>query len=102
MTAADTISEWANVGYKEAKAINYIPGKATSIMLLGVAELFRKHISNAEKYLRESLEMFEKTQNDFGIGWCNVWLGQALYNQDNFEEALACQKKSISIFGKNR
>ena len=95
MTAADTISAWANLAYKESETINYIKGKATSTMLLGVAETFRKHFSNAEKYLLQALGMFETIQSDFGMGWCNVWLGQALYNQDKFDEALDYQKKSV-------
>ena len=101
MTAADTISAWANLAYKEADAINYIPGKATSIMLLGVAEIFRKHFNNGENYLRQALGMFEALRSNFGIGWCNVWLGQALYSQDKFDEALECQKKSIVFFEKS-
>ncbi|HEY5407403.1 MAG TPA: histidine kinase [Ginsengibacter sp.] len=100
MTAADTISRWANLAYKEADAINYTPGKATSLMLLGVAEIFRKHFSNAEKYLRQALGMFEISQSDFGRGWCSVWLGQSLYSQDKFEEALHYDKISVSFFEK--
>ncbi|HEX3166051.1 MAG TPA: histidine kinase [Chitinophagaceae bacterium] len=100
MTAADTISAWANLAYKEADTINYIPGKATSIMLLGVAEIFRKHFDNGEKYLRQALGIFERLQSDFGMGWCYVWLGQSLYSQNKFDEALDCQKKSIFFFEK--
>lgn len=100
MTAADTISGWANLAYKEANAINYTSGKATSIMLLGVAEIFRMHFLNAEKYLRQALEIFEKIHSAFGMGWCNVWLGQSLYSQDNFDAALSCDKKSNSYFQK--
>jgi tetratricopeptide (TPR) repeat protein len=69
-------------------------------MLLGVADIFRKNFRSAEKYLRESLGMYEALQSDFGLGWCYVWLGQSLYSQDNFEEALACQKKSIFFLEK--
>lgn len=94
VTSADIISYWANPAYKEAVAINYTSGEATSMMLLGVAEIFRKHFRNAEIYLRQALGMFEALQSDFGMGWCNVWLGQSLYSQDNFDEALTCDKRS--------
>src|SRR5664279_2263240 len=89
------IADWANPAYRESVAINYNEGKAKSLMLLGIVEIFRKNFVRAEKYLRESLGMYESLQSEFGLGWCNVWLGQALYSQDQFDEALACQKKSV-------
>jgi tetratricopeptide (TPR) repeat protein len=94
-TSPGIISGWANPALKEAVNIHYSSGIATSMMLLGVAEIFRKNPTGAEKYLRESLGMFEALHSDFGLGWCYVWLGQALYVQYQFEEALACQRKSI-------
>jgi sensor histidine kinase YesM len=99
-TTADNISTWANLALKEAISTNYNPGIATSTMLLGVADIFRCDFFRAEKYLRKALSMYDSLHNDFGLGWCNVWLGQSLYGQDNFEEALASQKKSISYLEK--
>ena len=95
MTAADTITKWASLAYDEAQRIGYTKGSATSLMLLGVAENFRKHSLSAERYLRQSLSIFEALQDNYGMGWANVWLGQAQYAQDNFEEALVSDKKSI-------
>ena len=40
---SDTISGWASLAYKESVTINYTPGIATSTMLLGVAEIYRKN-----------------------------------------------------------
>ena len=94
-TSAGIISGWANLALKEAVNIHYSSGIATSLMLLGAAEIFRKNFIGAEKYLRESLGMYEALRSDFGLGWCYVWLGQALYSQNQFDEALACQRKSI-------
>src|SRR5258705_13408708 len=54
---ADTLSGFANLAYKEAVAIHYTPGIATSIMLIGVAESYRKNLRTAEKYLRQALSM---------------------------------------------
>jgi tetratricopeptide (TPR) repeat protein len=98
--SSDTISGWANLAYKEAVTINYTAGIATSVMLFGVAEIYRKNFRTAEKYLRQALNMFETIHNDFGLGWGNVWLAQTLYSQNNFEESIACYKKSISILQK--
>ncbi len=95
LTAGDTISGLANLAYKEATAINYSSGKATSTMLLGVAEIFKQHFNIAEKYLRQALSMFETLKSDYGLGWCNVWLGQSLYSQNKFEEGLTYDKTSV-------
>ena len=97
----DTISNWANLAYKEAVTLNYTPGIAASTMLLGVAEIYRKNFRSAEKYLRKALSMFETIHNDFGLGWCNVWLAQALHSQINFRESLTCYKKSIPFLEKS-
>ena len=92
LTAGDTISGLANLAYKEATAINYASGEATSTMLLGVAEIFKQHFNIAEKYLRQALSIFEMLKSDYGLGWCNVWLGQSLYSQNKFEEGLMYDK----------
>jgi len=97
---SDTISGWANLAYKESVTINYTPGIATSTMLLGVAEIYRKNFRLAEKYLRQAQGIFETIRSDFGLGWCNVWLGQNLYFQNNFDESLSCFYKSISFLDK--
>jgi tetratricopeptide (TPR) repeat protein len=94
-TSAGIISSWASLALKEAVSIHYNSGIAKATMLLGAADIFGKNFIGAEKYLRESLGMYEALHSDFGLGWCYVWLGQAFYSQDRFEEALACQKKSI-------
>jgi tetratricopeptide (TPR) repeat protein len=91
----DTISNLANLALKEATTLKYEPGIAGATMLLGVAEIYRKNFRSSEKYLRKALSMFEAIDNDFSVGWCYVWLAQALHSQINFGEALSCYKKSI-------
>jgi tetratricopeptide (TPR) repeat protein len=71
----------------ESSKTNNIQGLATSIMHLGVAEIFRKNFLSAEKYLRQALTMFENIQSEVGLGWCNLWLGQNLYSQNRYEES---------------
>src|SRR6185503_3181017 len=51
----DTISGWANIAYKESMTINYTAGIATSIMLFGEADIYRKNFRIAERYLRQAL-----------------------------------------------
>lgn len=96
----DSISNWASVANKEALSLNYTQGIATSIMLLGVAEIYKRNFLTAEKYLRQALSIFETTQGDFGQGWSNVWLGQSLYSQNNFTECIACFKRAVPFLDK--
>jgi tetratricopeptide (TPR) repeat protein len=99
-TAASTISGWASLALKEAVSIHYNSGIAKATMLMGVADIFGKNLIRGEKYLREALGMYEALHSDYGMGWCYVWLGHAFYQQDRFEEALACQRKSLFYFEK--
>ena len=96
----DSISCWALPAYEEALKINYASGMAKSAMHLGVAENYRKNFLTAEKYLRQSLAMFENIHNERECGWCNLWLGQTLYGQNNFKDAMVCYLKSIPILEK--
>ncbi len=96
----DSISNWASLASKEAISLNYTPGIAASLMLLGVADIYRKNFGTAEKYLRKSLSLFEAIHSDFGQGWCNVWLGQSLFSQNNFTECMACLKRAVPFLDK--
>ena len=96
----DSISGWANIANKEAESINYTQGEATSLMMIGVAEIYKRNFSTAEKYLRKALGIFETLQSVFGLGWVNVWLGQSLYSQNNFTECLACLQTAIPFLEK--
>jgi tetratricopeptide (TPR) repeat protein len=96
----DSIDKWAGIANKESVKINYVQGIATSIMLFGVSEIYRKKFGKAEKYFRQALNMFETLHSDFGLGWCNVWLGQSLYSQTDFTECLACLRKAAPFLNK--
>ena len=97
---SDSISRWAIPANKESQEMNYTMGLATSLMHLGVADIFRKNLLTAEKYLRDALQLFEKLGNDKGIGWTNVWLGQDLFHQNEFKESISCYRKSLPYFDK--
>ena len=97
---SDSISRWAIPAYKESREMNYTIGLATSLMNLGVADIYRKNFLTAEKYLREALRIFEKLHNDKGIGWTNVWLGQNLFYQNEFKESINYYRKALPYFDK--
>ena len=97
---SDSVSKWVTLANREAVKSNYTLGIANSILVMGVEEVHKFNYLTAEKYLRQALNIFEPLNNDFGIGWCNVWLGQSLYNEGDFKTALTCLKKSAFYFQK--
>ena len=44
--------------------------------------------------------MFENIHNERASGWCNLWLGQVLYGQNIFKDAIACYIKSVPVLHK--
>ncbi|HET9745556.1 MAG TPA: tetratricopeptide repeat protein [Chitinophagaceae bacterium] len=97
---SDSVSRWAIPANKESREINYSLGWATSLMHLGVADLYRKNSITAEKYFRQALQEFEKLNNDKGIGWCSAWLAEDLYSQMEFNESMNYYNKAVSYFEK--
>ncbi|MGZ4012454.1 MAG: tetratricopeptide repeat-containing sensor histidine kinase [Flavisolibacter sp.] len=95
----DSISCWASPAFNEAVALHYAPGKAMSVMHLGVSEIYRKNFLTAENYLRQSLQMMEVLKSKKGIAWAHLWLGQALYSENKFKEAIANYRTAIQYLG---
>ncbi|MBS1598816.1 MAG: histidine kinase [Bacteroidetes bacterium] len=96
----DSVFVLADAAYKEAVKINYAEGIATSIMLFGVVELYKKNFLSAEKYLRDALSRFEINHSSYGLGWTNIWLAQTLCAENDFVQALSCYNKSIPFLDK--
>jgi len=97
---SDSMSRWAIPAYKESLELKDTLGWATSLMHLGVCDIFRKNLLTAEKKLRSALQLFGKLNNDKGIGWCNLWLGQDLFNQNEFKESIECYSRALPYFDK--
>jgi sensor histidine kinase YesM len=97
---ADSVYHWASAANIESQQMNYPLGTATSLMHLGVSQIFRKNFLAGEKYVRQALQDFEKLNNDKGLGWCNAWLGEDLFAQMEFNESLNCYHKALSYFEK--
>ena len=97
----DSISYWASIAGSESEKINYPKGIASAILHRGVADVYRKNFLKAELSLRNALQLFNSMKDETGIAWCNVWLGQALFSQNNFKEAFPLFHNSISLFAKS-
>jgi len=81
----DSISIWATPANNEAANYNYRLGWAESEMHLGVSEIYRKNFVTAEKYLRTALPIFDSLHDTNDEGWCNLWIGQTLYSENDFD-----------------
>ena len=92
----DSISMWAIEAIKDATNNNYTSGIATASMHLGVSEIYRKNFLTAEKYLRNALLIFDSIHDKNRQGWCNLWIGQTLYSENRFTEALSFFTKSLT------
>jgi tetratricopeptide (TPR) repeat protein len=97
---ADSISRLAVPANKESREMNYTLGWATSLLHLGVSDLFRRNLLSAERYLREALQTFEKLHNDKGVGWTDIWLGQDLFWQNEFDESINCYRQGLPYLEK--
>jgi tetratricopeptide (TPR) repeat protein len=91
----DSISMWATQANNEAANYNYRLGWAESEMHLGVSEIYRKNFVTAEKYLRTALLIFDSLHYTNDEGWCNLWIGQTLYSENDFNQSLAFFNKSL-------
>ncbi|MEJ7673125.1 MAG: tetratricopeptide repeat protein [Chitinophagaceae bacterium] len=87
---------------KEAYQNNNRLGAAKAIMHLGVSDIYRKKFVSAEHYLLQAIQMFENKGSDADIGWCNLWLGQTLYSQTRFTEAITRYRTSLPYLDKLR
>jgi len=91
----DSISKWADLAMAESRKINYAYGVTTSYMHLGVSEIYRKNFVRAENFLHLALSDYEKEQDQRGIAWASLWLGQTLYSENSFDSSIACFDKSL-------
>jgi sensor histidine kinase YesM len=91
----DSISKWAHLAIAESGKINYAHGLMTAYMHFGVSEIYRKNFVTAGYYLHYALSAFEKEQDERGIAWASLWLGQTLYSGNKFDSSIACFDRSL-------
>ncbi|PWT78154.1 MAG: hypothetical protein C5B59_02370 [Bacteroidetes bacterium] len=91
----DSISHYAKLAYEESCSKGYELGEAMAILHLGVSDIYRQNFISAEESLRKSMKMCEAIHNSKGIAWSYLWLGQALYSENDFFNSLLFFKKSL-------
>src|SRR4051812_35582889 len=94
----DSAEYFEALANKESKALNYIHGIAESISnQSGIFEFFDNDFIKAEALSKESLELFEKTNNKNGIENTNQNLWFALFAQSKYDEAYVIGLKQYEI-----
>jgi tetratricopeptide (TPR) repeat protein len=91
----DSISKWADLAVAESRKINYTHGETTAYMHLGVSEIYRKNFLKAQYYLRLALAAYEKEQDERGIAWVCLWLGQTHYSENEFDSSIVYFDRSL-------
>jgi serine/threonine-protein kinase PknK len=74
-------------------------GTAWCLNLLGQAGTWGyKDMDDAGSFLTESIELFNKLGNDWGVAWSLRYLGQVAEINEDYEEALELQKEGLRKF----
>lgn len=96
----DTAIQFASQAYNEAVKIHYDKGMAEALQNLGEISRDRGEYSQAENYFRQSIPLFEKTNNQEGYNWAHVTLGFSLDCQCKFAEAKLAYEKAMPYYVK--
>ena len=96
----DSIARWAIPANQESQQLGYDLGLATSMMHIGVSELYRKNLLAAENYFRQAIIKFGALHNEYAIGWCYVWLAEDLLSQMKFKESMIYYNQALAFFEK--
>ncbi len=84
----DTAAKYAALAYEEAIKINYIHGRAESLSYKGEIENISDNFLAQEKLSLEAIALYKKTSNKKRLAETYWNLGQSLYAQSFFAEAI--------------
>jgi tetratricopeptide (TPR) repeat protein len=74
-------------------------GLAWSLNLMGQSKTWSdKEFDQAMPYLSESVELFSRLENDWGVAFTLPFIGQVVEYQGDYERSINLQKKGIAIF----
>ncbi len=74
-------------------------GFAWSLNLMGQSKTWSdKEFDQAMPYLSESVELFSRLGNDWGVAFTLPFIGQVVEYQGDYERSINLQKKGIAIF----
>jgi anti-sigma regulatory factor (Ser/Thr protein kinase) len=91
----DSAVMFATLAHSEAEKINYTRGIADALQNLGEIARDRNDFLTAEKYLRQSVLLFEKLKLTERYSWANLTLGWSLQQQWKYSEARATYERAM-------
>ncbi len=97
----DSMKYYAAFAYEESKKINYIHGIAEALSYEGEIEDYSDNSLTEEKLLREAIDWYEKTSNKKRLAETYLYLGDALYGQSYFAEAIKNLDIAYEWYNKN-
>jgi len=98
----DSILKYQELASNLAIASGYKKGEAESNYLLGKNEMNnRNRLDKATQYFLKSLSGYESINNKEGMASCNLQFGVISYELQNYNEAIAHLRKSLSFSRRN-
>ncbi|MEO6914594.1 MAG: histidine kinase [Chitinophagaceae bacterium] len=94
----DTAIWYASQAHSEAAKIHYKKGVAEALLNIGEIFRYRNDFSRAEKYLRQSITLFEQLHDFDKYSRTQVTLGFCLYSQARFTEAKLAYELALPYY----
>jgi tetratricopeptide (TPR) repeat protein len=99
----DSAEYYATLAYNQSSALHYIHGKAESISHQGnIKTYFYGNLSEAEKLDKESIGLYQKTENKAGMGPAYDHLAFVCFGQSKYDEALDYSDQCYALFKKSQ
>src|ERR1700729_1088695 len=98
----DSAEYYATTAYLESRALNYIHGEAVSRSRQGnIKTQFYADFAEAENLERESVSLFDKTDNKRSLADTYSQLSYSCFVQGKYDEALDVSQECYSLYKKN-
>ena len=98
----DSAEYYATTAYLESRALNYIHGEAVARARQGnIKTQFYADFAEAENLERESVSLYDKTNNKRSLADTYGQLSYACFVQGKYDEALDVSQECYSLFKKN-
>ncbi len=98
LISTDTAYKYASEAYIEAEKNNFVKGMGDAVLNLeGIATIKGDWIT-AEKYCRQAIHLYEKTQALNKLNDAYIMLGYCLFSESNYTEARAMYEKASLYF----
>lgn len=94
----DSALYFANIAYKLALENKFISGEAYALKYMGEIYLEMNHPDTVPSFYYKAIQLFESTNNLFGIAETYFVLGSFHYQQGNYIECVDLYNKSVALY----